>query len=100
MDDLTVANEIRKQLGNQAALLLGARDFVGGNDSLAFSIRGCRQVNKIRIALDPGTDTYTVQFYLVRRRALDLRLVASVDAVHVDSLHRVIESNTGLATRL
>jgi hypothetical protein len=100
MTDLTVANTIRAQLGNVATLLLGARDFVGADDSLAFSIKGCHRVNKVRIILDRGTDTYTVQFYLVRRRALDLKLVASVEAVHSDTLHRVIESNTGLATRL
>lgn len=99
MTDLTVATTIQAQLGNGAVLLLGARDFVGADDSLAFSIRGSRKVNKVRIILDRASDTYTVEFYLVRKRGLDLKLVASVDTVYVDSLHRVIESNTGLAAR-
>lgn len=65
------------------------------------SLQPLAQVNSIRIVLDAGTDTYTLEFHKIGRAPrFTSKLVATVDRVYVDSFHRVIESNTGLATRL
>jgi len=99
---LDMANEVAKtivqQLGNLALSMMGAYQLVALDDGLQFAIRGSRAVSKIVIKLDAGTDTYTVSFHT--GRGLALKLVSESDGVYVDALHRVIESATGLATRL
>src|SRR5262245_36013186 len=99
MSDLSVANIIRDQLGNRALFMLGAKDLLGSETekSLSFRVRGSPTVNHIRIALAPN-DTYTVTFSKVR--GLKVKEVAKLEDVYVDSLHRVIEKNTGLYTSL
>lgn len=72
--DLTVAETILEQLGGRRFVgMVGAKDILGGADSLQFKIgagarNGC---NCVRIVLD-SSDTYTVTFYRLprlRRRA-------------------------------
>ncbi len=94
---MEVAKTIVAQLGNLALSMMGAKDLVGSENSLQFTIRGSKVVNKIRIVLDPS-DTYTMEFY--KGRGLDVKLVASASDIYVDSLHKTIEANTGLYTRL
>jgi hypothetical protein len=95
---LQVANEIRRQLGGALAML-GAKGLVGGDDFLMFSIQGCPTVNKIKITLEQD-DTYTISFYKLARRALTIAVVAEFDGVCADQLRSLIESTTGLRTRL
>lgn len=97
MTDLTVANIIRDQLGRQALAMLGAKDLVGSEKALSFKIRGSKTVSHIRIELDPS-DTYTVTFSKVR--GLNVKEVAKLDGIYVDSLHPLIEKHTGLYTKL
>lgn len=99
MNDATmlVAETIREQLGGRTLYMLGAKDLVGDANGLQFAIRGSRKVSKIRIELTPA-DTYTVRFY--RGRGLNLKEIASVEDVYVDSLHQTIEKYTGLITSL
>ena len=97
--DLTVANEIRDQIGHQTFLMLGAQNLLGSEKGLSFKIRGSRKVSRIRIEL-AADDTYTVTFLKITGRALNVKTIATEEGVYVDSLHRVIESNTGLRTRL
>ena len=95
---MNVANTIKDQIGNKALYMLGASALVGSEDSLQFSIKGCRTINKIRIVLTPA-DTYTVQFWKMGRLA-NMKLVREVEEVYCDQLHGVIESHTGLYTSL
>lgn len=91
--DMTVANEIRNQLGHAAFVMMGARNLVGDEKSLQFKIQGSRKATHVRITLDP-TDTYTVEFMKVR--GYDVKTVASLSMVYADGLRKVIETNTGL----
>ncbi len=97
MSDLTVANEIRRQLGTQTLALLGACQLLGGDNFLQFKIRGCEGINCIRITLD-ANDTYTLAFWWIGRRAVNVRKVVEREGIYCDMLHDVIESETGLYT--
>lgn len=94
-----VAVEIQRQLGRKALFMMGAKNLISTEHrSLIFSIgRNAKSVNTIEIVLDPS-DTYTVKF--TRRRwskgELKITTIAEVSDVFCDSLHSVIEENTGL----
>ena len=92
-----VAEEISRQIGQRAFLMMGASGLVSDVNSLSFSIRGCKTINKVRVRLDP-CDTYSVIFYKVR--GLDSKTVAIVEGIYADGLHQVIESKTGLRLSL
>lgn len=92
-----VAKIIVEQIGNVAFSMMGAKNLVGDDRSLMFSIRGCPTINKIRITLEPS-DTYKIEFFKFRNP--DCKLVAELDGVYFDMLHSVIESKTGLFLRL
>jgi hypothetical protein len=99
MTDLTVANTILAQLGGRAfKVITGAKDFVGGADSLSFSIPKAKKgINKVRIVLN-AADTYDVTFYKYAR--LDLNEIATVNNVYCDQLQDVFTTHTGLYTSL
>lgn len=96
-----VAKTIVAQLGNMALSMLGAHTLVAGNfdvdggklPGLRFFIKGS-SVRTILITLN-GSDLYDVKF---SNRKFEV--VATEENVHFESLHAVIESNTGLYTRL
>lgn len=77
--------------------MLGASALIAAEDSLQFAIKGSRKVSKIRIVLAPN-DTYVVEFW--NGRGAKLEKVAELHGVHVEQLHDVIESQTGLSTRM
>lgn len=97
-NELTVANEIKNQIGTRALFMLGACNILGGEKELTFKIRGCRKVTHITITLDPS-DTYTVTFCKCRGFEAPTT-VKEVEMVHADGLCQVIEINTGLAVSL
>lgn len=99
--DMTIANTIMEQLGRGTLSMIGARNLAGDADSLQFSIMkndsGC---NKVVIRLDPN-DTYTVQFWAIGRApTFECQLLSEYAYVYCDDLHGLIESQTGLATRV
>jgi hypothetical protein len=91
------ATTILTQLGgNRFIAMTGAKNLVGGDNDLTFSLpaRLARNgINKIRVALD-ASDTYTVTAY--RYRALNLTQIEAVDGVYCDNLRDVFTSVTGL----
>lgn len=97
MTELSVAHTILQQLGRPALMMLGAKDFFHAPTALSFRVRGSKTVSHIKIELT-SSDTYTVTFSKVR--GLKVKLVATLEDVYADSLHRVIETNTGLYTKL
>ena len=97
-NSMVVAETIRAQIGNMAFTLLGASALAGDHNSLQFSIKGCKRINKIRIELN-ALDTYTVHFYKYNRSTFECPEVSCVDFVYADNLHSVIESETGLYCR-
>jgi hypothetical protein len=82
--------------------MLGAKDFVGSENSLTFRIgRNAKSVSHLVITLMPS-DTYEVKALRVRRQqgVPTVKTLGVVDDVYVDSLHQVIESLTGMATSI
>jgi len=99
---LEVANTIAQQIGRQAFFMLGAKNLVGSENSLTFKIgRNAKSVSHIKVTLEPS-DTYKVEAIRVRKSqgVLTSKVVESRDDVYVDSLHTVIETLTGMYTRL
>lgn len=97
---LSVAQTILSQLGgNKFLAMTGAKNLVGGSDSLQFSIgRGAvNKANKVRITLN-DFDEYTVSFYNFRK--LELREIETVNGVTVDTLRAVFTNRTGMAVSL
>jgi hypothetical protein len=101
MTDMTVANTIARQIGNQALTMLGAKNLLGGADSLTFRIgRNAQGVTHIKVRLDPS-DTYTMQFLKAGRAPkYEVKVVSEVEDVYAEDLRRIIEMKTGMYTRL
>jgi hypothetical protein len=91
--------------------MTGAKDFIGGPDSLSFKIPKTRRIRGVRITL-LSSDTYRMEFYTWgrRRSTLPTRLaggrygaidtIETVDDVYNDSLRSVFTRVTGLHTSL
>lgn len=97
---MQVAKTILAQLGgNRFIAMTGARDFVGGENRLSFSLpRGAKGgINKVLITLD-ANDTYTIDFF--KYRNLDLKPIGKETNVYCDMLQSIFETHTGLYTRL
>lgn len=96
----SVAQTILSQLGgNKFLAMTGAKNLVGGGDSLQFSIgRGAvNKANKVRITLNVF-DEYTVSFYNYRK--LEMKEIETVEGVTVDALRAVFTDRTGMAVSL
>jgi hypothetical protein len=103
MTDMTVANTILEQLGGHMfALMTGAKNFSGTENSLTFKIPNAQnKITHIIITLEPS-DTYTVEFYNCRitSKGLKRELVESINDVYCDMLQDVFEQHTGLYTHM
>lgn len=92
--NMTVANEIRNQVGKVALFMMGTKSLLASDNSLTLHIgKNPKSVTKIKITLDPS-DTYTVAF--LRIRNLECKTLASFSDVYADNLHSIISANTGL----
>lgn len=101
---MQVAEIISQQIGRKAFFMLGAKDLVGSESEkfLQFKIgRNAKSVTHVRVTLTPA-DTYTVTSYRVRAsKGIPVtKTLESVDDVYVENLHDVIESLTGMYTRM
>jgi hypothetical protein len=97
-NDMTIATEIRNQLGGSALFMMGAKNVLGGERDLQFKISGSpKKVTNIRIEL-AADDTYTVEFFKIR--GLNVSKLATAEGVYVDQLRPVIESHTALRLSL
>lgn len=99
MTDMTVANEINRQLGCQFRMMTGAKDFVGGENYLQFKLSRFQgvKINHIKIELT-ARDDYTITFG--RMYGLKYKVLNVVENVTVDILRDAITSATGLDTKL
>ena len=102
MSDMRVANTIANQMGGVGRLqaMVGAREFLGSDDSLQFSFKGSRKVNKCRVVLDFASDTYTFELWHYNRRTFDMVKKYSLAGAYCDMLIDLFESETGLYLRL
>lgn len=95
-NDLAVAEEIRRQIGHKALYMLGAKDLAGDKYSFQFKIRGSKKWKHIKIFLN-GKDLYDITFSTWHGDKLTKK---TVNDVYADNLHKVIEEETGLYTKL
>lgn len=103
-NDPAIARTIRRQLGT-ALPMFGAKDLTDTGHGLRFRIgRNPKRVTHIAIDL-AADDTYTVTF--ARHPSVkawcngaEIKTLGEFDGIYVGSLHSLLESNTGLATRL
>jgi hypothetical protein len=101
MNTTTVAETILQQLGgNRFLAMTGAKNLVGDDRMLQFSISGNLtkdKSNKVRITLNE-LDLYLVETF--RLRGADFRVCSKVENVCFDMLPAVFSSITGLNTHL
>lgn len=104
--DLTVANEILRQLGgNRFRAMTGAKNFLGDANSLAFSIPRVKSpkggyVNKIKIFLT-SDDTYRLQVFDINvRKQASWAPYATYSDVYAEDLQTLFTEITGLDTHL
>lgn len=93
-----IARTIQKQIGRRTFAMLGVHTLVDHGNGLSFKFKGSKTANYMRILLDDGTDTYSVEFRKLVK--WDSKLVGEFDGVHAGQLHELIESTTGLCTSL
>lgn len=101
MSDLKTATEIYRQLGgHKFAVMTGAKNFLGDENSFMFSLPArlaANGINKVKITLEPS-DTYTVAFYLIR--GTSFKTIATVGGVYNDNLRAIFTAHTGLDTSM
>jgi len=97
MADLTIATEIRNQIGHKALYMMGAKHIAGDEKSLRFKIRGSKRVNYIKVTLN-SMDTYDIEFGKIWGRGY--KVIAEKHLVYNDMLHAIIETETGLCFSL
>jgi len=93
-NETTPARIIHRQIGHRAFAMMGARDILDCGETLQWKVgRNAKKITCVRVTLAP-TDTYTVEFF--RGHGLKMKKAAQFEGIYVDSLHALIESNTGL----
>lgn len=103
MTDMTVAQEILRQLGGSRFIAMtGATHTYGEADRLTFALPGKPGfvkdgINHVEIILEPS-DTYRVLFRRVSRR--EAKVVSEHNDIYAESLRQLFERVTGLATSL
>lgn len=88
-----IAATIQSQIGNKALYMMGAKNLATGGNDLSFRIQGSKKINHIKIALKPD-DTYSITFTKIKK--FDFVTVAEFDGIYADTMHGLIEKNTGL----
>jgi hypothetical protein len=90
MAAMDVANEIHRQIGMQALMATGARNFLGDAHSLHFRVGSGTRLSTVVVRLDPN-DTYTVT-YTERGNRSPYRVLTerAVSGIYAEQLGRVI----------
>lgn len=96
---MSIARTIQTQLGNQTFAMLGASNLIDHGDALSFKFKGSRKANYLKVTL-AADDTYSMSFKRITQRGLTVLDVSEVSGIYADRLNAVIESTTGLYTRL
>lgn len=86
MDHQTTLN----QIGKGILMSCGARDFVGGPDSLMFRVGSARnKIEKVIVKLGQD-DTYTVRYVAMRAGICEILAEESIEMVYEDSLSAIV----------
>jgi hypothetical protein len=93
-----IAQEIANQIGNQALMMIGAKQLGFTQNSLTFKVgRNAKAVTHVRITLN-SLDLYDMEF--LRIRGTDVHPIAIANDCYSDMMNRMIETHTGLYTKL
>lgn len=94
-----MANIILQQLGgNKFLAMTGAKNLIGDNSMLMFSISGTKnKSNKIRITLN-NSDLYNVEFFNIR--GTNVKEISKFHNIFADQLQSLFTQETGLYTYL
>jgi hypothetical protein len=93
-----VPKTILEQMGgNRALAMIGAKDFVYGDNFLkiSFKAKALNGIKCFRIILTPA-DTYTVTFYGAMKAGLMPAIKAEFEDIYCEQLKGLIERTTGL----
>lgn len=102
---MNTARTIQTQLGG-ALVMIGAKNLIAHPDALSFRIgRNPKRVNHVKVTHAAGADLYTVTFSRVPSvraicRGAEVAVIAQESGVYASQLRDVIETHTGLYTRL
>lgn len=101
----SVANVIAEQIGNQAFVMMGAKNLLGGENHLQFKIgTNAKKVTHVTVTLT-SDDLYTVRFDKVTKIGFNaktgamkggVKMLQEVEGVEVSQLRDVISAGTGL----
>lgn len=96
--EMSIANEIAKQIGNKAFTMMGASNLVDTGEGLQFKIgRNPKSITHVTIKLEEASDTYKVEFIrLGRAPSYKITTFGEFEDVHAGQLRELIEQNTGL----
>lgn len=96
---MTVAKTILEQLGgNRFVVMTGSYNFLGTENSLSFKLRRNKiNASGMKITLTPA-DTYTVEFYQIRKMEAVWMADQKCEDVYCDMLEELFERVTGLYT--
>lgn len=98
--DMTVAKTILDQMGGtRFVTMTGAKNFVGGENSLSFSLpKANHKIKKVIITLNDN-DLYDISFGYINKKKLEWVEVAKEYDVYNDMLQQVFTMKTGLYTK-
>ncbi len=94
---MSIAKTIQEQIGHKALYMLGAKNLLDHGDALSFRVRGSKAVNYIKITLN-GKDLYDMEFGKIW--GMNYKVKATHNDSYADMMHDLIESETGLYTKL
>jgi hypothetical protein len=95
---MNIAQTIAQQLGHKTLFMIGAKNLIAGKDYLQMRLgRNSGNWNSLKIALN-GLDLYDMTFYKIRK--LSVTKKKTIDNIYCDQLHDIIETETGLRTKL
>lgn len=92
MTDMTVATEIRNQIGQKSLYMMGAKNLGGGENYLSFQIRGSKVANHITVTLN-SMDTCDVTYKKIRGH--NCKTVSTSEGLYADMLHNDFEAVAG-----
>ena len=93
-----IAKTIASQIGNKALYMIGAKNLYSIERGLQFDVMGnAKRITRVRIILN-SDDLYTMKFY--RGRGVNIAEAVNFDGIYCDQLNEIIESATGLYTKM
>ena len=72
----------------------GAKDFVGAENFLQFSIPNKKRIAKIRIVIDEAQDLYNLEFY--KKKGFEMILSNNIKGIFADQMVELVVKELGI----